>query len=189
MIPLVLTAAMVVLADSAFAATRTLYRADSFLLRARLGHRLVIRHVNLTDYPVRFHCVTSVAETTYRSSGTLIPHEVWKPHLRAPSSGLRGASADCDVNVHDRPTILWKGGGLEVLATGFTRPSGAPETRFAFYDITRHRLRFVCTWEEILRGDPNHQRLADRLPPYGVDRLDERGVNIRSISNFACTTS
>lgn len=188
-VPLVVTAALIVAAQPASAESRTLFRSRTFLLHAHLGDRLLLRHENRTDYPLRFHCTTRIDEIRYRTSGTLIPHEIWRPHQRATPSTLRGSTADCDVNVRRSLKLLWKDARLEVLGKGLTRQDGSPEARFAFYDITKKRLSFHCEWDQTANGQTSHQTLSDKLPGFGVDRLDAPGVDIASVSNFTCTES
>jgi hypothetical protein len=86
-------------------------------------------------------------------------------------------------------TILWRDQRLEVLAKARTQPNGDPETRFAFYDITKKRVAFHCEWDQTANGQASHQTLSDRLGGYGVDRLDAPGVDIGTVSNFACSES
>jgi hypothetical protein len=189
MIPLLVTAAVMVAAEPAGAASRTLFRSRSFLLQAHLGDRLLLRHVNRTDYPLRFHCTSRIEDVRYRTSGTLIPHEVWRPHQRATATTLHGSSADCDVSVRRGLTLLWRDHRLEVLGKQLTRPDGSPKTRFAFYDITKEKVAFHCEWDQTANGQTSHQSLSDHLPGYGVDRLDAPGVDLDSVSNLSCSES
>jgi hypothetical protein len=189
MMPLLLTAALVVASEPAGATSRTLFRSKSFLLQAHLDDRLLLRHVNRTDYPLRFHCTSRIEEVRYRTSGTLIPHEIWRPHQRATSTTLQGSTAECDVNVRRGLTLFWKDRRLEVLGKELTQPDGSPKTRLAFYDITKEKVGFHCEWDQTENGQTSHQSLSDRLPGFGVDRLDAPGVDLSTVSGFTCSES